>query len=334
MTETTHRTLDTAAAVDDILELAGRAPSVHNTQPWRWRVHGTHVDLYADFRRQLVYADPQRRDLLISCGAALHHLQVAAGALGWSTRVRRAPDPGDDRFVASVELGHRRSAAAEAAETLAALRRRVTDRRRLSSWPVPSDRLNSLAMTGSGWGAQVLPVEDEATKALLERLTHRADVVQRRNPRYVHELDAWTTTSPTAAEGIPVRNVPVPETVDSADAVNRRFPHGVLEDDAFDAGPPASGMLLICTSSDDAVSRIRAGEALSAVWLQATRENMSVVPLSQALEVESTRRELQDGVLGDLACAQLVLRVGWSPLSGGHLTPTPRRPLEETRTRY
>ncbi|MGA8209327.1 MAG: hypothetical protein WB798_04150, partial [Nocardioidaceae bacterium] len=85
--------------VDDLLELACRAPSVHNTQPWLWRVHGTRVELYADFQRQLVQADPQRRDLLISCGAALHHLQVAAQALGWSARVRRTPDPSEERLV-------------------------------------------------------------------------------------------------------------------------------------------------------------------------------------------------------------------------------------------
>jgi nitroreductase len=83
---------------DDILERAVRAPSVHNTQPWRWRVNGTQVDLLADYNRQLVYADPARRDLMISCGAALHHFQVAAAGLGWATRVR--PPPGRLRGAA------------------------------------------------------------------------------------------------------------------------------------------------------------------------------------------------------------------------------------------
>jgi hypothetical protein len=187
-------------------------------------------------------------------------------------------------------------------------------------------------MTGNAWGAQVLPVESEAMQARLERLTLRADLLQRRNPRYVHELDASTTAS--GVEGIPVSHVPRHEMLDEHDALARRFPHGDLEDAAVDDGPPATGMLLICTSSDDALSRIRAGEALSAVWLQATRENLSVVPLSQALEVGATRRELQDAVLDDLTVAQLVLRVGWQELSRSALAPTPRRPLEETRVRY
>ena len=88
-------------------------------------------------------------------------------------------------------------------------------------------------------------------------------------------------------------------------------------------------MLLVCTSSDDAISRIRAGEALSAVWLRATLDHLSVVPLSQAVEVEETRRELQTRILGGLAFPQILVRVGWSAASAAELAPTPRRPLSE-----
>ena len=183
----------TAAEVDEILELACRAPSVHNTQPWSWRVTGGQVDLFADFRRQLVYADPGRRDLMLSCGAALHHLQVAAAGLGWATRVRRLPAADDERHVASVLLRRARGSS-DSADLLRAVVERRTDRRRLSSWPVPAERLNSLSSTGSVWGAQVLPVSGELARARLHRLTQRADEVQRRNQRYVAELAAWTGT--------------------------------------------------------------------------------------------------------------------------------------------
>jgi hypothetical protein len=88
-------------------------------------------------------------------------------------------------------------------------------------------------------------------------------------------------------------------------------------------------MLLVCTSSDDTISRIRAGEALSAVWLRATQDHLSLVPLSQAVEVDETRRELQTSILGDLAFPQILLRVGWPASSHSDLGPTPRRPLED-----
>jgi hypothetical protein len=320
----------TATEVDEILELACRAPSVHNTQPWSWRVAGGLVELYADFRRQLVYADPNRRDLMLSCGAALHHLQVAAAGLGWATRVRRLPDAGDERHVASVLLRRARGSS-DSADLLRAIVERRTDRRRLSSWPVPAERLNSLSSTGSVWGAQVLPVSGELARERLHRLTERADAVQRSNQRYVAELAAWTGTS--AAEGVPVANVPSRVGAETADPVNRRFPGGALADPEVDPGYAQDGMLLVCTSSDDPISRVRAGEALSAVWLHATRENLSVLPLSQAVEVDETRRELQVDVLGDLAFPQILLRVGWLPTTRSDLDPTPRRPLDEVRVR-
>lgn len=330
MAPTAGKTIETTAAVDEVLEWAGRAPSVHNTQPWAWRVHGTRIDLYADFRRQLVYADPQRRDLLISCGAALHHLQVAAAALGWETRVRRTPDPSEERFIASIQLfrSHRET---EGDDTLSVIGQRITDRRRLSSWPVPADRLHALAINGNVWGAQVLPIEQGTTRAQVERLTRRADLLQKRNPRYVEEIAAWTR--PTGRDGVPVSHVPERDDLEGPDALNRRFPHGDLKDPVLDPEPSEDAMLLICTSSDDPISRIRAGESLSAVWLEATRQNLSIVPLSQALEVEETRRIMQRDVLGDLAVAQIVLRVGWLPLSLDGLTPTPRRALDDVRIR-
>ncbi len=314
--------------VDEILERACRAPSVHNTQPWKWRVSGSRVDLYADFTRQLVYADPGRRDLMISCGAALHHFQVAAQGLGWSARVRRLPDPSDERHIASVLLKPSRISP-DAVELLRAIDQRRTDRRRLSSWPVPDQRLNSLASTGSSWGAQVLPVPGESTKDRLHRLTRHADTVQNRNERYVAELAAWTGTS--SSDGVPTAHVPSRLGAEAADSLNRRFPGGELEDPVVESEPSQDGMLIICTSSDDTISRVRAGEALSAVWLHATRENLSVVPLSQAIEVEETRRRLQLEVLGDLAFPQILLRIGWLPITRSELAPTPRRPLDEVR---
>jgi hypothetical protein len=177
----------------------------------------------------------------------------------------------------------------------------------------------------------VLPIEEQTTKAELERLTRRADRLQKLNPRYVEEIDAWTRQS--GRDGVPVAHVPKREGLEGPDALNRRFPHGGLEDPLLDPEPSSDAMLLICTSSDDPLSRIRAGESLSAVWLEATRENLCIVPLSQALEVEQTRRVLQADVLGDLAVAQIVLRIGWLPLSLDGLSPTPRRALDEIRVR-
>ncbi|NUR09577.1 MAG: NAD(P)H nitroreductase, partial [Nocardioidaceae bacterium] len=200
-----------------------------------------------------------------------------------------------------------------------------------TSWPVPVDRLNALAMAGTQGGAQVLPVVDERARTLLGSLTRRADELQRRNAEYRAEIARWTTY--WGNEGVPAGHIPREASRAATDVLTRRFDGGVLDDPALEDEPPGDGLLLVCTSSDDPLSRVRAGETMSAVWLRATSDDLAVVPLSQALEVDETREALQTEVLDDLAQAQIVLRVGWQPLGRADLPATPRRDLADVRTR-
>jgi hypothetical protein len=114
-----------------VLSLATRAPSIHNTQPWQWKVGEESLHLYADPDRQLPSTDPDSRDLLLSCGATLHHAVVALAALGWQTKVHRLPNPLQPEHLASVVVY--RHPATELDITLAAtIPRRRTDRRHYS----------------------------------------------------------------------------------------------------------------------------------------------------------------------------------------------------------
>jgi hypothetical protein len=127
-----------------LVSLAIRAPSVHNTQPWAWRIRPGGIELYADVTRRLDASDPVERNLVISCGAALHHLRVAARASGLHPEVSRMPDPTDPYLLAQVSFTPA-PAPRTAAADLRAIRERCTDRRRFTSWPVPNERLRLLA---------------------------------------------------------------------------------------------------------------------------------------------------------------------------------------------
>lgn len=54
--------------VERAVRLAARAPSLHNSQPWRWRVDGDLLDLYPVDERLVPATDRSGRQLLISCG--------------------------------------------------------------------------------------------------------------------------------------------------------------------------------------------------------------------------------------------------------------------------
>ena len=162
----------TLETVRRLVELAGRAPSIGNTQPWTWRTDGSRLELLADHTRRLESLDPQGRQLVISCGAALHHLRVAARALGVEAHVDLVdPDdgPGDDGLVllAGVELGRGGEERERGAADLHVLRSRHTDRERFTSWPIPAQRLRPLARAAERPGVRVVPVVGPDRKAQL-----------------------------------------------------------------------------------------------------------------------------------------------------------------------
>jgi nitroreductase len=321
----------TRALARRVIELACRAPSVHNTQPWRWRVvDDDTIELYADRRRQLPISDPVGRNLALSCGAAVHHASVAAQALGLAAVTELVPTGGNRDFLARISLASGVPTAA-ALISLQALEDRCTDRRRFTSWPVPDSRLAHLAQAASGWGAHAIPITDVTTRFRAEDLLKRAMVAQSSDPRFVEEQREWIDHS--RVDGIPMVNAAPPAHGRPSTHPNRFASVSEAKAiEAADAGrvlESSDGLMAICSARDDQPSWLRAGEALSALWLRATQEDLSIVPLSQVIEVEETREALHQDVFDGLARPQILLRVGWLEATRGRLDRTTRRPVDD-----
>jgi hypothetical protein len=306
-----------------LVQLACRAPSVYNTQPWAWRLRADGVELYADHQRRLAVADPQGRELHLSCGAALHHLVVAARAFGWESSVDRFPDPGRPALLARIGLSPIRPPRSAAGE-LAALRDRHTDRRRFTAWPVPDERLQALAAVARDTGAGAVPVIDVTDRFRVELLVSRALQLQARDPHLADEQRAWLGRRRT--DGVPAATVP--DRTASETSYGSRFGVGTLEDPGREV-LGSDGLILMHADADDRAAWLRGGEGLSALWLTAVRQGLSVVPLSQVAEVPETRAALRHDLLGGLAHPLLVLRVGWQAISRSQLEPSPRRAVDD-----
>jgi hypothetical protein len=309
-----------------VVELACRAPSAHNTQPWRWRIIGdTAIELYADRTRQLPVADPDGRNLIISCGAALHHALEAARALGLAPTVELSPVPTDQDLLARVRFSPAR-APTDAATRLLTLKQRCTDRRRFTSWPVPDSQLAALAQAASGWEAQAIPITDVTARFRTELLLERAMTQQAADSRFSDEQAAWVDRS--AGDGLP-SSTAIPHSAGRSPASPSRFlaESGVPRRER--AVESSDGLMVVSTPHDTPASWLQAGQLLSDVWLHATRAGLSIVPLSQAIEVAETRDALHQDILGGTARPQLLLRVGWQEISRTTLPRTPRRPLAD-----
>ena len=321
--------------VHELIRSACSAPSVHNTQPWSWRVlDATTMELYADRSRQLRASDPRGRDLAISCGAALHHLVMAAAAFGLVAEVLLLPSREDEEPLARIHLsaGHREI---KSVEWLTALENRLTDRRGFSNWEVPTERLRHLCDAATEWGAHALPLTDPWVRHRAEELLERARCVQAANPQITEELGVWTDRlGPYSVEGIPTENT-APAQRPGITHRPSRFesvptPGPTDTHEASDLEPePTEGLVAICTARDDLRSWLQAGQAMSAVWLRATLGGLAVTAVSQVIEVESTRRLLQRDLFSYTGRPQILLRIGWPDISRPPLPHTPRRSLED-----
>lgn len=305
------------------LTLAVRAPSVHNTQPWRWRIGDRTIHLYADEERHLQATDPQQRDLMLSCGAALHHLRVGLAAMGWSARVHRLPDPSQPLHLAAVEIS-RHIPSDDDIALAAAIPRRRTDRRRYSTWPIPGAHIKAIAAAVAREGALLHEMEGQP-KASLEDAAFTASTIHANHPDYVTELAMWSGRR-ASADGVPARNATPPR--DRAVGVARNFSAGTLTD-PISSEEDEGVLLVLATSSDDAMSQLRAGEATSAALLTATLIGLASCPLTEPLEIAHLRALIRTDVLADQGVPQMILRVGWPPIAADPLPATPRRSLHE-----
>ncbi|SGO76547.1 putative NAD(P)H nitroreductase [Mycobacterium tuberculosis] len=312
-----------AETVRTVLTLAVRAPSIHNTQPWRWRVCPTSLELFSRPDMQLRSTDPDGRELILSCGVALHHCVVALASLGWQAKVNRFPDPKDRCHLATIGVQPLVPDQADVA-LAAAIPRRRTDRRAYSCWPVPGGDIALMAARAARGGVMLRQVSAlDRMKAIVAQavLDHMTD------EEYLRELTIWSGRYGSVA-GVPARNEPPSDP--SAPIPGRLFAGPGLSQPS-DVLPADDGaaILALGTETDDRLARLRAGEAASIVLLTATAMGLACCPITEPLEIAKTRDAVRAEVFGAGGYPQMLLRVGWAPINADPLPPTPRRELSQ-----
>jgi hypothetical protein len=298
---------------------AGHAPSILNTQPWRWRLESGRLELFAERSRQLPVTDPLGRMLMISCGAALHHARTALAAVGLSAHVTRLPDPDQPDLLAIVTVTGPAPVSEAATRLAEAIPVRHTDRRPVSETPLPDAYLNAIAAAARAEAGLHILASGQVPD--LAAAVHRATAVQADDERVGTELAYWTGTSAPTGTGIPAEALPDRHAQTTVPGRNfgrtGTLPIGSGHD-------RAAVYALLFGAADDAVSWLRSGEALSAAWLTATTLGVSVVPLCDVVEVAYTRQTLR-WLLAGLGCPHLVLRLGIADTEPAGCVRTPRR---------
>jgi len=310
------------------VDIARLAPSKHNAQPWWFEVVRDGVTLHADGSRAMTATDPQGRELLIGCGAALFNLRLALRGEGRDPVVVLFPDGEGFSVVARVAAGAHRSPSLAETALLAAVPVRHTTRGALDGAALAADVPFLLQDAAMAEGCGLRLVTTPGARDALDRIVVAADRVLARDPAVEAELRAWTRPAGVeTADGIPSSAVgPGAAAAYRGRFVGRDFDvHGVVpsgRSGAMGADDPLVAVLW--TARDEPLDWVRAGMALEAVLLTATLAGAGASLLNQPTEVPplraGVRRELElDGF------AQAILRIGVGTVAPA----TPRRHVDD-----
>ena len=307
------------AQVAELLHAATLAPSMHNTQPWRFRLLRDieTIEVYADPDRMLPRSDPHGRAVHIACGAAVFNLRVAAAAAGRRAVARLLPAPAEPLLLATVRLGGQHRPDEADRELYAAIPARHTNRGPYSGRPVPPGVLAELVAAAQFEGAALaLPGHDETYRLL--RLIADAECDLIGDPAYHEELARWAGGE-RDKDGIP-GSAAGPRDPRGSTPVRDFLPGHTVGYAWFEEQPQ---LAVLSTAAGTRADWLRAGQALQRVLLTATQRGIAASPLTQPLET-SDAWQARDPASGRGA-PQLILRIGY----GLPAPATPRRPVSE-----
>ena len=313
-----------------VLRYAVRAPSGHNTQPWRFAISDDLLHLYADASRRLPVVDPEDRALVISCGAALAHLMVALRHFGYAGDPTPFPDPADPNLLATVGLGDTHAPEPGDRELFEAIGKRHTHRAAFESRPIPHPILEQLKRDTQETGAVVHVFTGDKPQAALAKLVAEGDRAQFSDARFRRELAAWVRPNHTRRpDGVPgyafgISDLPSmlgPTMIATFDTGAKQ----AKKDEQLALTAPA--LVVLSTAGDTPSDWLAAGHAVAVLLLRATAHGLAASFLNQPIEVPALRVRLRD-LLGSSDSPQLLLRVGY----GAKDRPTPRRTVAEVLT--
>ena len=311
-------------AVKKAVMLACRAPSVHNSQPWRWVAENDVVHLFIDRRQRVPATDHSGRQAMISCGAVLDHLRIAATAAHWQASITRFPSAGDPDHLATVDFSAKDHVTSAQRNRANAILQRRTDRLpfvRPNFWhlfePVLLSTVDDTVVT-----LDVLTDEQRPRLADASQLT---EALRRDDPSYHAELQWWT--SPFAlAQGVPPSAL-----VSAAERrrvdVGRHFPVRSHQHRRAEIEADRSKILVLSTPEDTRSDVLRCGEVLSTVLLECTMAGMATCTLTHLIE-STQSRDIVRTLIGRRGEPQVLIRVGITPPFEDSPLPTPRRPLD------
>jgi nitroreductase len=323
----------TAAPIEQKLRFlvgyATLAPSGHNTQPWQFGVNGNAIFVLADRSRALRVVDPTDRELVISCGAAIGTLEVAARRFGLNMSVTLLPDDGNPEHLAQIAFSEGEPPDGHEIALFDAIQARRTNRTAYFMEPLPNELMNECNDAVADSSTDLKWIEGNDAMEAVAGLVAEGDQIQFDDPAFRRELASWVRSSVLGSrDGMSGKGFGMPDilspvgrfairTFDLGDSVAAADQKKIL------SGSPA--LALLSSTTDDPDSWVNTGRALARVLLTLTAKGHTASYLNQPIEIEALRLRLAEAIEG-IGYPQILLRVG---RSSDEIDPSVRRELSD-----
>ena len=306
-----------------LLGWAVLAPSSHNTQPWTFRITEEGVEIAADLSRRLGVADPANRELLISLGAAITNLRVAAAHFGFESSVLYEADA-ENPVVALVSLRESCDSDPALRSLFASIAKRHTNRQPFVEREIEPQSLERLCDFVEEIDSLHFVLPHDIQRAA--RLIEEGDKLLLANPSFRDELAEWMRPNTgSAQDGVCGDAFGMPGPLSALGPwLMRQFDAGSVRARYDRALAEKAAGLIVLTAHDDRVSLVRAGEVLERLLLLLTALSIDYSFLNQPVQVPALRHSLWS-MIRSTAPPQLLIRFGYAPSA---VRPMPRRPVE------
>lgn len=299
-----------------LLNYALLAPSGHNTQPWLFHIEDDCVKVIFNRNRVLGFVDPDHRELIISCGAAICNFEVAARQFGLQTNVTICPDSDTPDLLVNISLTEGKSATTEEQTLFSAIKTRQTNRSPFSQDDIVPAVLAKCIAVAARYNIQFNHCDDDKTKAVVAEIVMQGDRWQFSQPWFRTELATWLHSSrKDSRDGMSGRRFGIPDLFTPVlGFIMRTFDIGKRvalknSDKILTASPVIA---LFSSSHDKTADWINTGRALEHCLLSLSAAGYTVSYLNQAVETKGLRNKLRL-LFDSLDYPQLMIRIGKAP---------------------
>jgi hypothetical protein len=302
-----------------VLQYAVLAPSFYNSQPWRFSITDSQINVCVNKNNWLRTADPEQREFYISAGCALENLLIALEHFNMGHQIAYFPERGNDEWVARVKVVYKdESSALSDPAMFKAIAKRHTNHHRYDSNPITKEHLHKLANQVT---EEDIDLEVTTERAIIDKiyaLAAHGDTILFANKEYRDELKQWIHES---AFGKPWFLTDESKLDKNPGELAEQL---AQQEAQIVTTAPMLGILT--TDYESPMITVKVGQIFEKISLESALRGIRLYPLSQIIEIAELRDEVQKLLPSLKGIPQMIFSLGYAEEEKEY---SPRQPVAE-----